>query len=1679
MKAGIAELSNLYQHLPDTHPKKEEVRRAFAFYHKNARGENPQDAANIWRSVDNLRELVKPPTSVEELRAKGIAPLSEDHPAVAAVKAANTELAAARKELTAGKVKAINKALASRFVKEATKERYRAAQKNLRNVNDVADREALLAALEPYKDQPWAADEIRKANLLITARKGGIGEDVIKSAAKAEGAGGIGKEQAKEIFGEDIQFSLKPSHAAAVRDIIRQLREAGKNAEADRMEASLAEARNILGEEQPKAARSAPPVSDQSHTVAGAVKDFVSTMDRADVTPTHIDRLLNSLKAFDKPTLDGVAADLGIAGSNRTAGEGLRKIRQHLYGQAEAASRVATMAEGVGTPAKPSADAAVDAIITRLTPRAEPTSLRPSEGQGITPDAAESAIAPLRKRFKNPTRVWANADAIPADVKIAPETLARIKSPEFRTRVEGFVDNDGTVHLIASNLESPDRARVVWAQHEIIGHLGAEKTFQNADGTLNPMGERVMKFARQNEAKLVEAVASDYGPDKQVAETFARLAEKYADKPQPAWYQRALDYVRYHWRRLTGQMMTRADVERVFRVAAKRSGEGAAREAASVAPQPALTPADTSAINELVQGIFTLNRALHQGKTLNTEQAAKVARIDAAIAKLPETTETSYRGVSLRDIDAGSTGFRDAFLKQHRVGDTVQYGGYLHAYGTKQAARAEAYIPADPGATARLIIKGTGRKIGEAARAFPELSKIEDEVVYPRNSRFRVTKIETAPNGRTDVWLEQVGPEQERFSVKPKEGKRPKSITGERLNPEASEEIRLRNKAEVAAAQKAAKQAAQRVASKTPPEAAGADPRNPGAWAWGKEKLRNRVNMMDEMFGQDSDAYRIGVREMADAYDFGRTPEVMEKTVAFEKLAADAGIERGTRAYDSWINTQHTLNLPDAGPVKLTRAEMTNVYAISGDPAGAKAIEGGKQAFNVGRNLEGPEFALTPRDVAEITRQLTPKERAIADGLKVQVNTFKDRLLNVVEELTGKRPTEVGEGYWSMERNMRKEGARGQNRTWREALAADIEHVAPALERAANNRPIVIRGIHEAYNDHVHAASRLIHMAKPVHRLAWILKSPDVREAVQAKYGRGALNDFDRYLGDLLDEHISHDPMGHAASWAMRNFGRATFALNPRPVVMNAIPGTLVMRERFDGKYAKAGYKAIFDPATYRELMQIAPIWDRYNDQGVMAQHTYSALAAKHVQSSRLGFGAAVKAVFTPEGATFRDKIRNSLRHVGQAVDALPFMRWGDIVPWAFGWGAAKAEARAVHPDWTPQQQHDYAVRKLLSAGRETQNGNTPWEISNLDSASQRSTVGRILTFATRDNQKKYNLIVGGKGTAQIARRTAFVVASSLLYAGISAAFKAGPREVGEAIAGAPGSEDDARNDAINASWDFTQNLSGTVFGGDRVVGAMRRLMTGKRGIDITSNPPEQMLESVATDVSDLSNAIQAYWDLDPKKAEQATNKLLKALYGTGRDVSVISGLPFAPTARIAERGVKGATFDTEEAYKEAMKKARAIDKHEKLLRANPEMQAAADEYADQHRRELEFYKWGQDLMGKDVPVTAKDVFYKAWREEGSAPDRYGFEEDLNRLEASARKYEDAKKLLKDPTKRSEARQEMLANRLSTRDENKLVRLRKIKSAISRVETQATTHQITERQAEVLIDKLVRSAGRR
>lgn len=269
-------------------------------------------------------------------------------------------------------------------------------------------------------------------------------------------------------------------------------------------------------------------------------------------------RMLNPIRS----RLRSMAENRQLEREGATSRVGMAKVQQKL-GEMEGADTSAEQRE--------QREAKIDIAEGRVS------KYRRGEAQ---PSQAKTDVSKVRAAVDAIVSVWKGPPAVEVVQSvndIADAKIRRAVMQDNATNAEGFVAPDGTVYLIADNLESVERAKAVLF-HEALGHVGLEKLFRGElDSALAALYKSNGNIRTQTDAWLAanpEAYAKDTDRvARAVEEVLAEMSEN--GQIRPNMLKRIAAIIRNFARKLGFKVaISDADVEAILAAGHERVVNG-------------------------------------------------------------------------------------------------------------------------------------------------------------------------------------------------------------------------------------------------------------------------------------------------------------------------------------------------------------------------------------------------------------------------------------------------------------------------------------------------------------------------------------------------------------------------------------------------------------------------------------------------------------------------------------------------------------------------------------------------------------------------------------------------------------------------------------------------------------------------------------------------------------------------------------------------------------------------------------------------------------------------------------------------------------------------------------------------------------------------------------------------
>lgn len=294
------------------------------------------------------------------------------------------------------------------------------------------------------------------------------------------------------------------------------------------------------------------------------------------------------------------------------------------------------------------------------------------------PGQVKTDVAKVRAAVDAIVSVWKGppvVEVVQSVNDIADAKIRRAVMQDNATGAEGFVAPDGTVYLIADNLESVERAKAVLF-HEALGHVGLERLFRDElDGVLGALYKSNGNVRAKTDAWLA-ANPEAYPKDKDqiaraVEEVLAEMSE--AGQLKPTMLKRIAAIIRNYARKLGFNLaISDADVEAILVAGHERVVNGAQestlvkgmryinRQTSGVAPtpkysRPKATPEERKKVEDAAAGLSDGARRVKNTMSTNgladgIEEAADSAPILRNALINAKGTASDMRRLALKSM---------------------------------------------------------------------------------------------------------------------------------------------------------------------------------------------------------------------------------------------------------------------------------------------------------------------------------------------------------------------------------------------------------------------------------------------------------------------------------------------------------------------------------------------------------------------------------------------------------------------------------------------------------------------------------------------------------------------------------------------------------------------------------------------------------------------------------------------------------------------------------------------------------------------------------------------------------------------------------------------------------------------------------------------------------------------
>lgn len=362
-------------------------------------------------------------------------------------------------------------------------------------------------------------------------------------------------------------------------------------------------------------------------------------------------RMLNPIRS----RLRSMSENRQLEREGATSRVGMAKVQQKL-GEMEGADTSAEQRE--------QREAKIDVAETKVS------KYRRGEAQS---GQAKTDVSKVRAAVDAIVSVWKGppvVEVVQSVSDIADAKIRRAVMQDNATNAEGFVAPDGTVYLIADNLESVERAKAVLF-HEALGHVGLEKLFRGElDSALTALYKSNGSIRTQTDAWLAanpEAYAKDTDRvARAVEEVLAEMSEN--GQIRPSMLKRIAAIIRNFARKLGINLaISDADVEAILAAGHERVVSGAQestlvkgmRYINSERPikysQSKATPEERKKVESAAAGLSAGARRVKDttsvyGMVDGIEEAADSAPTLRNALAFAEDTSSILRGIALKSM---------------------------------------------------------------------------------------------------------------------------------------------------------------------------------------------------------------------------------------------------------------------------------------------------------------------------------------------------------------------------------------------------------------------------------------------------------------------------------------------------------------------------------------------------------------------------------------------------------------------------------------------------------------------------------------------------------------------------------------------------------------------------------------------------------------------------------------------------------------------------------------------------------------------------------------------------------------------------------------------------------------------------------------------------------------------
>lgn len=614
--------------------------------------------------------------------------------------------------------------------------------------------------------------------------------------------------------------------------------------------------------------------------------------------------------------------------------------------------------------------------------------------------------------------------------------------------------------------------------------------------------------------------------------------------------------------------------------------------------------------------------------------------------------------------------------------------------------------------------------------------------------------------------------------------------------------------------------------------------------------------------------------------------------------------------------TVGTLELPDAGKIKATPAQILGAYAALGDTNTVGKILGGTK-YNRPEDRNAVPQELTSRDIRAINTWVEgqPALAQMVKDLKAAMLVTREPLFDVVEKLKGGRRPKTYEGYWPRHRNNLQEVPEDSLPTPEAVFDRKLENLSIVQPRSDSDLPLLLfEDIFHTWHNYMDNAATIRGLAEPVNTATKLFTHPASRLAIERVHGRETLSNIENYL-----KAVANPGTMQSATLAekffkglQRNVGRSFIQANPTTVAMQ-FGGVMRLSSEIPLKYFLPALQDMASPEIYREMIgNSGTLWQRY--EGGFA-HMVSPMLGQ--ASPSLGEMTVGQILQRGSKAVARGDVKESYGTLLNLSDKIKMIQWADSLAARTAWSARRMQAALEHPEWDDATQMKWVTDTVNRDIARTQNSASVTDTSNFARNNRHNGFWSSMTMFTSDNNKQANLLLRAlnlKDKQQASKIIGGVVANQLWSTAMRLVFRYGPAVAVAWLLGKPLDKKKYPELKSEATWQAVKTVAASMYGGQELAQVTKDVIQKNTNQTDIMSPPLQ----VATElVSGLGGVLGAMKDFGtPLKTgpnagqDKGWKNLAKNSYDLALALMTVGGLAVVPVVRMAKKTSDAASYE-------------------------------------------------------------------------------------------------------------------------------------------------------------------------